>query len=853
MNHLKSVPVLLGVALISAYFMASAYRRATHDALQQLYAQERILAGQAAQGISTYFRYYRQTLEFLGKDADVLANTERGQRLLRELFLSQQEHLLSLTRVGPDGRILYTYPEERAAGQSILDQPHVRAVFETRRPVVSRVFRSVQGFDCVALHVPVFDGDRFAGSLAALVPFEAISRRYLEGVRIGDSGHALLLSREGIELFCPVPGHTGRPIEETSKDYPAALAMAARMVRGETGTAIYDYHVAGGQPTTMVQKHAYFTPIPLEDTFWSISVTAPEAEALVFIKGFRDRWALGVTILLLAFAVWGLYLARAYLTLGRELERGAARDRVMAAEREREKALREREERFRTYFEDSLLAMAITSPEKGWEVVNDRLTQLLGYSREELRHLDWAQLTHPDDLGADLAQFQRMLTGEIEGYSLEKRFVRKDGAIVHTILSTRLVRRPDGTPDHCLAQLQDITDRKRLDEERTRLAEQLRQSQKLEAIGSLAGGIAHDYNNLLMVQLGHLAMLQAEPGLPAAVADSLAEIEKSTRMAAQLTRQLLAFGRRQVLQIQRLDLNETVGNLSTMLRRVLPEDITFELRTSPSPLWVDADAGSMEQVIVNLVVNARDAMPGGGRLTLATGAVTFTDTTVPPHADARPGRFACLTVADTGRGMDAETQRRIFEPFFTTKDVGKGTGLGLATVYGIVRQHRGWVDVESAPERGAAFRVYFVAADAAAPAVRPPTPAPERAVGQGEAILVAEDNDQVRQVIARSLQRMNYRVLAARDATEAAGLWARHRDEVRLLLSDMVMGEGQNGLQLAHALRGERPQLPVIIMSGHSEDLVGAGLAHDMLFLAKPWTDDALGMMVRLALRPGAA
>ncbi len=858
MRYLRNLVVLTGVAVLSAYFVGSAYQRAREDAIEQLLAQERILAAQAVQGITSYFSYQRQTLEFLAANADVIAVTPQGQALLKQAFRAQHDTLSSITRVGPDGRILYTYPDEQSVGRSVLHQPHVQAVLSTRRAVVSQVFTSVQGFQTVALHVPVSDGDRPAGSLAALVPFDAIARRYLEGVRLGQSGHALLLSQDGIELYCPVPGHSRRSIFETSAAYPGSLAMARRMQRGESGTATYPYADPRDPGGGDVTKHAFFTRIPLENTFWSVAVAAAESEALVFIQGFRNRLAIGFALLFVAFIAWGALLARAYLRLGREEARQLAQERVLAAERQRERALRDSEERFRTYFEDSLLAMAITSPARGWLVVNDRLVELLGYTREELRELDWARLTHPEDVAADEAQFARMLAGDIDGYSMEKRFVRKDGAVVHTILSTRLVRTPDGRPDHCLAQLQDVTERRRHDEEKARLAEQLRQAQKLEAIGRLAGGVAHDYNNLLTVQLGHLAMLREGADLTLEARAAVAEIEKSARMAAQLTRQLLAFGRRQVLQIERLDLSAVVENVAGMLRRVLPESIALDVRLASDPLWMDADRGSIEQVLMNLVTNARDATPRGGRITVATTRESFGDGRLPAGAEARAGAFVCLSVADTGHGMDADTRRRIFEPFFTTKDPGQGTGLGLATVYGLVQQHGGWIDVESEVGRGSVFRVYVEAARPPEQAVPEPAPAPApapaqaRADGAGALILVAEDNEAVRRMAARVLTRLDYRVVSAAGAEEAIAIWRRQGDEIRLLLSDMVMADGQSGLDLARSLRADRPDLPVVLTSGYSEDLVGASLDAGMTFLPKPWTGDALARAIASGLRAGA-
>ncbi len=851
-RYARNAAVLVGVALLSAYFMADAYRRARNDAINQLGAQEQILAHQAAKGIAEYFDHFKQTLTFLCREPEVAQNTELGRRLLREFYLSQTNNLLSITRVGADGRILYTFPQEQSIGQDISDQEHIKKIFETHEPVVSEVFMSVQGFQCVALHMPVFENDRFVGTLAVLFPFDVISQRFVEDIQIGESGYAILLSRAGIELYCPLPGHVRQSIYDTAKDSPSVQTMAHRMLSGETGDCVYDFDQTGTRNAVPIRKRAFFLPVKLENTFWSICVTAPEAEALAFIQGFRNRWIVGVGLLLVTFGVWGLFLGRAFLTIHQERTRRAAEARLQQAEREHARALAESEERFRTYFEDSLLAMTISSPQKGLLAVNKRMIQLLGYSKEELTALTWPQLTHPDDVAVDLAQFERMLAGEVEGYSMEKRFLRKDQSVVHVILSTRLIRRTDGTPDYCVVQLQDITDRKRAEAERIRLEENLRQAQKLEAVGQLAGGVAHDYNNLLTVQLGHLGLLQQTDGLPAEVRESLIEIERSAKMAAQLTRQLLAFSRRQMLQITRLDLNEVLDHLLKMLRRVLREDISLELKMAREPLWLDADAGMMEQVVMNLVVNARDAMPTGGRLTLATEAVEFTTGALPATSEARPGKFICLVVADTGLGMNEETCRRIFEPFFTTKEVGKGTGLGLATVYGIVKQHNGWIEVESAEKRGTVFRVFYQAASTPGSGSESTSGDTESTslLGDGQTILLAEDDPAVRHTLLTSLQRLNYRVLPAANSLEAEQSWQAYRSEISLLLTDMVMAQGDNGLQLATRLRAESPDLKVIIMSGYSEDLVASGLSANMVFLPKPCSTETLARTLRQTLKP---
>lgn len=384
--------------------------------------------------------------------------------------------------------------------------------------------------------------------------------------------------------------------------------------------------------------------------------------------------------------------------------------------------------------------------------------------------------------------------------------------------------------------------------ERTLLEGQLRQSQKMEAVGQLAGGVAHDFNNLLTAIIGHLGLLQSGPALPPDAAESLAEIAKAARRATNLTNQLLAFSRLQVTSIRPLDLNEVVTNLGKMLRRLLGEDIAMQLELAPGQLVFRGDAGMIEQVVLNLVVNARDAMPAGGALRIAT------------HSERRPagepgteaGEIAawlCLSVSDTGTGIAPEVLPKIFEPFFTTKEVGKGTGLGLATAFGIVQQHHGWIDVESKPGAGTTFRV-FLPQQQAAPAMHSESGSPVPAPGRGEVILLVEDEPSVREVGVKALRRQGYEVIAAENGRAALEIWKERRDEIVLLLTDMVMPGGLSGTELARRLQAEKASLHVIYTSGYNREVAGseAALRQGMIYLAKPYDLDKLFQIVRETL-----
>ena len=391
---------------------------------------------------------------------------------------------------------------------------------------------------------------------------------------------------------------------------------------------------------------------------------------------------------------------------------------------------------------------------------------------------------------------------------------------------------------HCYVE--DIT-------ARLSLEAQLRQSQKMESVGQLAAGVAHDFNNMLTIIQGHAGMLIARPSLASDLLESVQPIYFAAERAASLTRQLLMFSRKNVMQPQQLDLREVVANMTKMLQRLLGETIVLEFQPPPEIPLVQADAGMSEQVIMNLAVNARDAMLKGGTLSISTNPVQLDDDYVRTHPEARAGSFVCLQVTDTGCGMDAYTMGRIFEPFFTTKEVGKGTGLGLATVYGIVKQHEGWVEVASEIGRGTTFKVFFPAtAEVVEAKVGDAAPASEVRGGQ-ETILVVEDEPVLRDMAHVILSDCGYQVLAAASGVEALAVWNHHPGSVDLLLTDMVMPEGLSGMELAEKLRATKPMLKIIFASGYSmehldTDFVRKGQAQ---FLQKPYTHLTLAKAVR--------
>jgi PAS domain S-box-containing protein len=521
----------------------------------------------------------------------------------------------------------------------------------------------------------------------------------------------------------------------------------------------------------------------------------------------------------------------------------SARD--ISARVQAQEALRESEERFRTVFESSPHGMDLVGNDGRLLEINRALRQQLGYEKDELTRLGFLDITHPDDRARDSALRRELVEGKRRVYELDKRYLRKDGTVLWTHFTAFAIPAADGRARLTIGIVEDIT-------EKRALQEQLRQAEKMEAIGRLAGGVAHDFNNLLLALRGHgeLAMRRLRRGEDA----GLDEIESMLAVADRgttLTGQLLAVSRRQIVKPRIIDLNEIVTSTTTLLSPLLGANVRIVSSLDPRLDCIHADPGQIEQVLMNLALNARDAMPDGGTLRFQTSN-SDADGVAPaeaPHGEERGG-YVTLLVSDTGRGMDSETQQRIFEPFYTAKPVGEGTGLGLATVYAIVTQARGRISLASEPGQGTVFTVRLPRAGSAE-CTPIAAPAADDTVTPGSArILLVEDDDTVRVPVAGMLAELGYSVTTPATPEEALDLGrtgARHD----LVITDIVMPT-MNGRELAERLRERQPTLKIIYMSGHANPSIQRDLLKDgRPFLQKPFTMATLAATVHRTLAAG--
>ncbi len=502
-----------------------------------------------------------------------------------------------------------------------------------------------------------------------------------------------------------------------------------------------------------------------------------------------------------------------------------------------ETALMQSEERFKNIFDTILDGIYQTDADNRFSLINNSGAKIFGYDSPD------EMIGRPVvDYWADPAERKKFienlkLHNSLSAYQLDAK--KKDGSIIHLEITSNLLRNKDGKPIGTEGIIRDVTERKKLEN-------QFRQAQKMEAVGQLAGGIAHDFNNFLTAIIGYGNILQMKMKGENLLRSYVDVMLSSAEKAADLTKSLLSFSRKQVINLKPVNLNELIEKLGKLLIRLIREDIPLKLSLSGKPLTVMADSGQIEQVLMNLATNARDAMPDGGVLSIETREAELDEEFIQAHGYGEPGHYAVISVTDTGTGMDKNTRERIFEPFFTTKETGKGTGLGLAMVYGLIKQHNGYINVYSEPGKGTAFHLYLPLIKADAEAIGREAAAEISFASGTEHVLVADDNEEVRALVKVLLEDAGYKVLTASDGEEAVNIFMQHKDRLDLVILDVIMPK-KNGREAYQEIAGIRPGIKAIFMSGYTADVIHQkGVLDEKLeYIPKPISPNELLKKVR--------
>ncbi len=935
-------------AVVSYALLYLMYENVKEELIQNFNERQKIMAKQTVRGIETFFNDRVAMLRQFAKSEHFIDLDETGKQIMRDYHAAHAGEISIITRIDREGRIVHPEPcDPNVIGRPVAVKETFEAVKRTRDVAVSDVFTNHRGFKTIVLYVPIEKNGAFNGTIGLLFPFDYIAKRYIEDIRIGEGGYAWMISKTGIELSCPVPGHEGRSVFDNCRDFPDILAMARKMTRGEEGVTTYRYDRVRGEVVATTIKHAVYMPVNLGNNFWSIVIATPEDEVLAPLKSFRNRLLLVGGILLVSVGLLLTILFRNRFLVG-EIKR---RQTI-------EEALRRKTAELDNYFTGSLDLLCIADMDGYFRRLNPEWEKALGYSLSELESAPFLDFVHPDDrevteavmaqladakevlnfvnryrhkdgsyrwiewrsypvskmiyavarditdrrkaeeelreseaklqilfraapigigivvdrvfiavnqrfcrmLGYSedqlLGQSSRLIYPSVEEFrnvshalseqirrkgmgTVETRWRCKDGRIIDILLSSSPMDITDW-PHGIMFTALDVTEHKRLED-------RLQQSQKMDAIGTLAGGIAHDFNNLLMAIQGNasLMLMQTDASDPRYV--RMKAIEEQVVTGAALTKRILGFARGSRYELKPIDMKEVVEKTLILFGRSKKEISIHEKHEQN--LWsVEADRSQMEQVVMNLLINAWQAMPGGGRLYLETANLVVTKRDQ-EHPELESGRYVTVAVSDTGVGMDNQTQKRIFEPFFTTKEMSRGTGLGLAMVYGIIKDHKGHISVSSEKGAGTTFTIYL---PASFKEVLKEKPTESTLLRGHETILIIDDEQTVIDVTKAMLEYAGYEVLTARGGKEAIRVYEEKGEKIDLAILDMIMPE-MDGSETFYRLKEMNPDIKVILasgysMSGEAEKIMARGCNG---FIQKPVNMTDLSKKIREVLEGG--
>ena len=741
---------------------------------------------------------------------------------LKALYEIHKDETDALTALDADGIMLHRHPFiEIRPGMDHSDKPGVAYVIREHKPYVSEVFYNNFGKLAISISEPVFYHDEFAGLVRWMIQMDTIYKYFIESIDAGREGCKWLVDDRGLMIahghFDEVGEHfmAHKKKEMPNNDWSSLEKIMAKATQGHAGTGLFFCPRRG-------KRVVAYMPVHMGNHLWSLGIVMNYSEIEGPIIEHEKN-----TFLLSAFIIF-LFGAGTFVffrTQKRKAELKAETIHLKHLAKSAE-ALQKSDQRYRSLFDESRDAIHITSRDGRFIDVNKSALDLFGYTRKEMLGMDARGIyVNPDDRYRFQQEIEKR--GAVRGYEI--KFRKKDGTKIDCLITSTVRRAADGTIIGYQGIIRDVTEQRRLEV-------QLQQAQKMEAVGTLAGGIAHDFNNVLQAISGYVQLLLMKKEKKDPDIRYLNRIDKAAQRAAGLTKQLMIFSRKVKNELRPVDLNQEIIQVHGLLQRIIPKMIDVELGLEKDIKIINADPMQLEQIMMNLGVNAKDAMPDGGKLVFETKNIILDERYCAAHREAVPGEYVLLAISDTGHGMDKKVLEHIFEPFFTTKEMGKGTGLGLAMVYGIVKSHDGHIVCYSNPGRGTVFKIYFPVLEEANAELSVASEKGAEIRGGHETILLVDDEESLLVLGQDMLREHGYTTITVESGEKAIEVYKREKDRIDLVILDIGM-PGMGGYKCLYELLKINPEIKVIIASGYTNsDKVKEVLEHGAAgFISKPY------------------
>lgn len=838
---LKTCSFLLLFLILAACFFYLPYGVVRQNTLDSLERQQSLLAQQAAHSIEEFFKSHESFLRYLAHHKEIIHFDNAGRALLQNLFQDYDGGVGEVSRISADGLVLDTVPFRASAiGQDISSQDFYRKLIESHEPVVSSVFAMSPGDEAVFYAMPVFDQGNYAGCVTLLIHVAEVAAKYLGNITLSENGSVRMISREGIELFCPLPGHVGRSVFETTSSYPTVTKMAEEMVAGKEGATTYHCDRSKQGHGKMVVKHAAYHPVQLPHNLWSIVVATPEKEALAAVLGFGKWWVTLFVVSVIVLLAFSSFFFRVWLKIEEQRKR-----------EETEKKLAESQKLFAKFISAAHVPIAMVNVNGTIEFLNEKCIEIYGYTLADIPTVEaWFAKAYPDKEMVQVAaeRWQNHLANsETDTFTVpmeERVVVCKDGSSKDVEFAYTLI------DDRVIITLNDKTEQNKIERDKRALAQKKAKAKKMEALGLLVGGVAHDLNNLLsgVVSYPELLLLQLPDESP--MRSSLELIRQSGKQAAAVVADLLTVARgvASVKITENLNslVTEYLGSPECQALAARHPDVSCRSELAPDLANISCSAVHVKKCLMNLILNGTEAIEGEGQVDVSTRNESL-GAAQAEKIGVGQGAYAVLTVRDTGGGIAEEDIEHIFDPFYTKKAMGRsGTGLGLSVVWSTMQDHGGTVAVTS-NDQGTTFELYFPACREEVVDQKDEIEL-QKLLGHGEKVMVVDDLASQRDIACKFLNHLNYDCYSVSSGEEALEYLAEN--DVDLVILDMIMGAGMDGCQTYAAMIRRNPDQKAIIASGFSEDdsvkkaqRLGAGD-----FIKKPYSMRRLGLAVQKAL-----